>query len=112
MRFSFLGLLITLLLGCATLVSDTLEAQFGKTNTERFDRPVAATLGVPSYQQHIKPILDSRCVVCHGCYDAPCQLKMSSWDGIARGLSKSAVYGDLRLYEAPLTRLGIDAEFA
>ncbi|HMS26119.1 MAG TPA: fatty acid cis/trans isomerase [Burkholderiaceae bacterium] len=112
MRFSILGLLITLLLGCATLVSDVQEVRFGKANIERFDRPVAAREGVPSYQQHIKPILDNRCVVCHGCYDAPCQLKMSSWDGIARGLSKSTVYGDLRMHETPLTRLGIDADFA
>jgi len=30
-----------------------------------------------SYQKQIRPILERRCVVCHGCYDAPCQLKLS-----------------------------------
>ncbi|MCL5779337.1 hypothetical protein M1105_20530 [Limibaculum sp. FT325] len=37
-------------------------------------------------------ILERRCVVCHGCYDAPCQLKLSSPDGVARGAAKSDVY--------------------
>ena len=30
------------------------------------------------YHTQIKPILENRCVVCHGCYDAPCQLLLSS----------------------------------
>jgi uncharacterized membrane protein len=31
-----------------------------------------------SYNDSVRPILQRRCVVCHGCYDAPCQLKLSS----------------------------------
>ncbi len=31
-----------------------------------------------SYNEKVRPVLESRCVVCHGCYDAPCQLKLSS----------------------------------
>jgi Fatty acid cis/trans isomerase (CTI) len=62
-----------------------------------------------SYQQRIKPILGSRCVVCHGCYDAPCQLKLSSIEGIQRGVSKQAVYNPLRLKHAQPSRLFIDA---
>lgn len=53
--------------------------------------------------------IDRRCVVCHGCYDAPCQFRMTSAEGIARGASKQPVYDASRLIEAPLTRLGIDA---
>jgi hypothetical protein len=30
-----------------------------------------------SFADEVQPILDKRCVVCHGCYDAPCQLKQS-----------------------------------
>ena len=41
--------------------------------------------------------LEQRCVVCHGCYDAPCQLLLSSPDGIARGASKQVVYDTDRL---------------
>lgn len=27
---------------------------------------------IVSYDEEVRPILESRCVVCHGCYDAPC----------------------------------------
>jgi len=34
-------------------------------------------LNLPSepidYESRVKPLLERRCVVCHGCYDAPCQ---------------------------------------
>jgi hypothetical protein len=59
--------------------------------------------------QSAKRTFDARCVVCHGCYDAPCQLKLSSWDGVARGASKQKVYEASRLREAEPTRLNIDA---
>lgn len=63
-----------------------------------------------SYQYRVKPVLDKRCVVCHGCYDAPCQLKLSSHDGLLRGASEIKVYDGARLKAAPPTRLGIDAK--
>jgi hypothetical protein len=63
----------------------------------------------PEYFNDIKPILDSRCVVCHGCYDAPCQLKLSSIESIDRGASKNQVYDGTRLLAANLTRLSIDS---
>ncbi len=53
--------------------------------------------------------VEQRCVVCHGCYDAPCQFRMTSAEGVARGASKQSVYNSSRLEDAPLTRLGIDA---
>ena len=112
MRLPVLAFVSLLLSGCASIVPDPLDARFGPADPARHDRPVLANAGVPTYQQHIKPIFDSRCVVCHGCYDAPCQLKLGSWDGVARGTSKASVYGELRLLEAPLTRLGVDAQRA
>ncbi|MDA4847933.1 fatty acid cis/trans isomerase [Hoeflea poritis] len=57
----------------------------------------------------VQDVVEKRCVVCHGCYDAPCQLKLSSPDGLLRGASKERVYDPSRLKDAPLTRLGIDA---
>lgn len=57
----------------------------------------------------IQDVLNKRCVVCHGCYDAPCQLKLSSADGWQRGATKARVYDSSRLEDAPMTRLGIDA---
>jgi hypothetical protein len=60
--------------------------------------------------ERVKPVLDSRCVVCHGCVDAPCQLKLSSYEGITRGANKEQVYNGSRLLGAPPTRLFIDAQ--
>lgn len=65
--------------------------------------------GGVSFAQHVKPILDSRCVVCHGCYDAPCQLKLGSIEGIDRGASKQKVYDFARLDAINPTRLFVDA---
>lgn len=63
-----------------------------------------------SYENSVKPVLQNRCVVCHGCYDAPCQLKLSSPAGIQRGGSKELVYNGARFGTMAPTRLGIDAK--
>ena len=62
-----------------------------------------------SYYKEVKPILDSRCVTCHGCYDAPCQLKLGSIEGVDRGASKEIVYDSSRLKAADPSRLFVDA---
>jgi len=61
------------------------------------------------FERDVRPILENRCVVCHGCYDAPCQLKLSSFEGIARGGSKEVVYDGARIAAAEPSRLFIDA---
>jgi Fatty acid cis/trans isomerase (CTI) len=61
------------------------------------------------FQQDILPVLERRCVVCHACYDAPCQLKLSSYEGIERGASKAPVYNPSRLTPMEPTRLFMDA---
>ncbi|MEL7046224.1 MAG: fatty acid cis/trans isomerase, partial [Pseudomonadota bacterium] len=62
-----------------------------------------------TYPQRVKEVIEQRCVVCHGCYDAPCQLKLDAWAGLARGASKDRVYDGSRLRSAALTRLYEDA---
>ncbi|MGR9086987.1 MAG: fatty acid cis/trans isomerase [Gammaproteobacteria bacterium] len=47
-------------------------------------------------------------MVCHGCHDAPCQLKPGSIKGIDRGANKQKVYDFIRLKAATPTRLFID----
>ena len=64
------------------------------------------------FAHEIKPILDNRCVVCHACNDAPCQLKLSSPEGIDRGYSRQLVYDGTRLTTAMPTRLFEDAQSA
>jgi hypothetical protein len=63
-----------------------------------------------SFVKDIKPVLDKKCLACHACYDAPCQLKMESSVGVERGASKLAVYDGARLKDATPTRLYIDAQ--
>lgn len=62
------------------------------------------------YLNEVKPILDKRCVVCHSCYNSPCQLKLSSYEGIDRGASKDKVYLAERLLAQDPSRLFIDAK--
>lgn len=61
------------------------------------------------YPPAIKVTVEQRCMVCHGCYDAPCQLKLDAWEGLRRGASKDKVYDGTRLLTANLTRLFEDA---
>ena len=68
-----------------------------------------AATGTPVTYRDARPIIERRCVVCHGCYDAPCQLLLSSGEGLERGASTAVVYDGGRLTEVPPTRLFIDA---
>ena len=58
----------------------------------------------------MKPITDNRYAVCHGCFDAPCQLQMGSYEGITRGASKKIVYDALRAIQMAPTRLFVDGQ--
>lgn len=62
-----------------------------------------------SYDKDIKPILDNRCVTCHSCYNSPCQLKLSSFEGLIRGASKEDIYAN-RLTAIEPSRLFVDAK--
>ncbi|MGZ8201236.1 MAG: fatty acid cis/trans isomerase [Methylosarcina sp.] len=102
--------------GCASLVYEArdLKSLYGPSAPkQRVLAPEEARQGQQqnqvSFYQDVKPILDSRCVVCHGCYDAPCQLKLGSIEGIDRGASKQKVYDFARLKASEPTRLFIDA---
>jgi hypothetical protein len=68
--------------------------------------PLARPVG---FLSDVKPVLDRRCVVCHSCYNAACQLKLSSFEGIDRGGSKLPVYSATRLEAQAPTRLFFDA---
>ena len=98
MRVRWIGLaaLCAATATCGTLLSakfdQKLNDKYGKPNPATFDQRPAPAPGAVSYERQIRPLLERRCVVCHACYDAPCQLKLESWDGIARGASKEPVY--------------------
>ncbi|MFV2055206.1 MAG: fatty acid cis/trans isomerase [Thiohalomonadales bacterium] len=63
-----------------------------------------------SFSKQVQPILDKRCVVCHACNDAPCQLNLTSIEGLDRGASTTPVYNGARFFQQNPTRLGIDAQ--
>ena len=72
--------------------------------------PEPAQLARPvTFLDDVKPVLDTRCVVCHSCYNAACQLKLSSFEGAERGGTKEKVYSSSRLRRAEPTRLFTDA---
>ncbi|WP_333983827.1 fatty acid cis/trans isomerase [Ectopseudomonas khazarica] len=63
-----------------------------------------------SYSDDVEPILTHKCVACHTCYDAPCQLNLGSGEGILRGASKQLVYDGTRTKAQATTRLYLDAQ--
>ncbi|WP_289302771.1 hypothetical protein, partial [Methylophaga sp. UBA3996] len=66
--YFFIACLIT---ACS---DDSQELEFNST----LPLPLATDV---DYASDIKPIIEEKCVVCHGCFDAPCQLKMESTEG-------------------------------
>ena len=62
-----------------------------------------------SYQRDVQPIFTAKCVACHACYDAPCQLNLGSDAGVLRGASKLPVYNGTRSEAQMTTRLYMDA---
>ena len=101
----FLSIFLT---SCAIVAKHQLDELYGPSKVVERTVVDESHLG-PEFYRDIKPIIDNRCVVCHGCYDAPCQLKMSSFESIDRGASKDKVYVAARLVAANLTRLSVDS---
>ena len=103
----FTHILFSIAVGLATLGCDNVNSE----STAEAPKSVLSVQNPnPDYHQQIRPILEQRCVVCHGCYDAPCQLKMQDKAGLVRGGSKQSVYDGTRLVEAQPSRLHKDAE--
>jgi len=97
-----------ILSGCAALTVSHFEKLYGPV--EPRERVIASLPpGHIDYWAEVKPILDNRCVVCHGCYDAPCQLKLTAIEGIERGASNLPVYKASRAKSAMPSRLFEDA---
>ena len=89
-----------LLLGCD-------GAEYPVPEPEELPKAVTETV---SFETDIRPIVETKCIACHACFDAPCQLKMESASGLVRGSSISEVYNGTRTESQQPTRLGIDAD--
>ncbi|MGH7165232.1 MAG: fatty acid cis/trans isomerase [Nitrospiraceae bacterium] len=104
LRWTFLMLAAVALVSCSQPSRPTSVEM-----AEPGDRAKAPGIASVEYWRDVKPILERRCAVCHGCYDAPCQLNLSAFEGIARGAHTKKVYDTTRLISAEPTRLFDDA---
>ena len=104
--FSLLWLALSVLTACvassAGIDATSTLSPVSAAPTQRADSD--GTLARDAQQ-----VLTHRCVVCHGCYDAPCQLVLSSLTGLTRGASKTEVYNGSRFFAIAPTRLFVDA---
>jgi len=103
------GLIISLLLlaSCATFFQSFWNERYGESKPREYSTAMAnATI---DYDQDVLGIIERRCTVCHGCYDAPCQLKLDTYQGLLRGANLDKVYDGTRLFGASMTRLFEDA---
>ncbi|GAC21311.1 fatty acid cis/trans isomerase [Paraglaciecola arctica] len=96
---------ITIIVLLTLVISITVSLAPSKQVISLSDISLDPSLSQLDYSEDIRPILEHRCVVCHACYDAPCQLKLGSSEGITRGANKERVYDGKRLVQANLTRL-------
>ncbi|MEZ9417929.1 9-hexadecenoic acid cis-trans isomerase, partial [Vibrio sp. 10N.286.49.E1] len=87
----FILAFVSVFSGCAVYAGLNFDQLFGKQQVRDRQAPILSAQA-QHFIDEVKPIIDNRCVVCHACYDAPCQLKMSSVEGIDRGASKALVY--------------------
>ncbi|WP_047044481.1 fatty acid cis/trans isomerase [Vibrio mexicanus] len=105
----FVLAVVTVFAGCATYAGLNYDELFGQAQVRERTNPIDS-YEAEYFLTQVKPIINNRCVVCHACYDAPCQLKMSSVEGIDRGASKDLVYQGARLTAVTPTRLFEDAQ--
>lgn len=99
------GLLLLALAGCAQPEPPRLgdSAQQPAPPTR-----IAGSTAV-DYWRDVQPIFERRCAVCHGCYDAPCQVNLTAYEGIVRDANRTPIYDISRLRTAEQTRLFEDA---
>lgn len=94
--------------GCTIAARHELDDLYGRPDPARYEADAASPAARDAWLD-ASAVFEKRCVVCHACWDAPCQLKLTSYDGVTRGGSKEFVYAT-RLAAAAPTRLGIDAQ--
>lgn len=91
--------LVGLLFSCSTpnhIPSDM-------TSSDEARVPASTPLTSDYYLEKVQPLFNQRCVVCHACNNAPCQLHLDSYAGVLRGLA----YHDLdynQIFADPPTR--------
>ncbi len=62
------------------------------------------------FEKKVNKIFENRCMACHSCFNAPCQLNLQSFSGFERGAHRLNVYNGTRPNSVDPTRMGVDAE--
>ena len=104
-KIIFFVLLTTMLAACSSSEKSITADQATVEYDLLYDLPKHNL----SFNDDVLPVLEKRCIACHGCYDAPCQLKLTSAEGVYRGSNKNKVYDGTRITAAEPTRLFVDA---
>ena len=102
-RYFFLAFIVFFVSGCTAYQVAKWTDTYGPSNAQNRNQQPYETASV-EYWSDVKPILDKRCVVCHACYDAPCQLKLTAPEGIERGAISKSPY-DTRITPGKPSRL-------
>jgi hypothetical protein len=101
-----IAMLVLSLSSCYSMTKRQMDKQYGEaSHVER----VTNNADVELYSQ-AQNIIEKRCVVCHACYDAPCQLKLTSLEGLDRGANKRKVYDGRRLLASAPSNFFEDSE--
>lgn len=81
----------------------------GVSNAVASASPDVSSLEKDFYSRRVQQIFDDRCLACHSCFNAPCQMNLQSYEGFERGASKLNVYDGTRMKSVNPTRLWVDA---
>jgi hypothetical protein len=104
------ALLVALVLVVAALVGRVYAGRRHPPPATPPSAPPPAVPADPGYAASVQPLFDRRCVVCHSCFDAPCQLNLQSFQGVDRGANPKPVYMPLRPEAIAPTRMFQDAQ--
>ena len=108
-KLFILALISFIVVGCTVVNTYQFNERYGTQKVQpRLLEP--SDTEAKFFTQQVKPILDNRCLSCHACYDSPCQLQISSAEGIDRGVHHKSVYSGSRLLADKPTRLFIDKQ--
>lgn len=107
MRAFTLAAAVVLLASCQSAERPSVTAEQAVVDYDLLLDPRAEPV---TWARDVGPVIEGRCVVCHACYDAPCQLKLSSHEGLLRGANPEKVYDGERIRAASPTRMFVDAK--
>jgi hypothetical protein len=84
---------LALVAGCgsARAPQNVTAASAGDYSILRAGNRYAGPVG-DTFLDQVQPVLAERCAVCHSCTNGPCQLNMTSYAALARGLSSTNPY--------------------